>query len=262
MLIASIVGCKTGKESAIADVTTVPGEKQERNCYTEMIEAYGAWDTFVAKGNVSVAGFTSSFELRMVHNEAIQISLRPFLGIEAARMIITPDKVHVYEKLNKSVSSTDFDNIQAILPFAISFSNIQCVLLGKPFILGEEEITTENFKDFDIDMALPKWIMTPKVVPAQVTYMFDFDEQQLVQVSGGQEGVSQRFECKYSDYDTVMEHLLPTYIKVTIKDDTDSYEAEIAYTSASFNVPATIDNNPFKNYNEVYMLDLIKSFIK
>lgn len=262
LLISLVAGCKGNKELTSDSETVIPQKGQEKVCYNEMMEAYGTWETFVTKGEISVDGFSSSFELRMIRNEAIQISLRPFLGMEVARMIITPDKVYVYEKLNKRSSSTDFGNIQEKLPFALSFNNLQSIFLGKPFILGNEEITTDNFTDFDIELALPQWIMTPKKKSTSVAYMFNFENKQLTYISGGKSTASQPFECKYSDYNVIDGHILPTTIQVTIKDSSKSYSSEIVYTSASFNTPTNIDDSPFKNYNEVYMLDLIKSFVK
>lgn len=184
------------------------------------------------------------------------------MGMEVARMIITPEKVYIYEKLNKKTSSIDLSDIQEKLPFALSFSNIQSIFLGKPFILGNEDITVNNFKDFDIELALPRWIMTPKQKNAGIAYTFSLEDRQLTHISGGKDPLSQPFECLYSDYNVVDGHMLPSTIRVTIKSGDMSLSAGIVYTSATFDTPTNVDDSPFKNYNEVYILDLIKSFIK
>ena len=262
ILITLVVGCKSTKEGTSGGDTITAKKGQEKVCYNEMLEAYGAWDTFVTKGEIAVEGFSSSFELRMIRNKAIQISLRPVLGMEVARMIITPEKVYIYEKLNKKTSSIDLSDIQEKLPFALSFSNIQSIFLGKPFILGNEDITANNFKDFDIELALPRWIMTPKQKNVGIAYTFSLEDRQLTHISGGKDPLSQPFECLYSDYNVVDGHMLPSTIRVTIKSGDMSLSAGIVYTSATFDTPTNVDDSPFKNYNEVYILDLIKSFIK
>ena len=103
LLLVLVSSCKS-KQSIVQEVgeTPVISKSKEEIRYNEMLASYGLWDTFVAQGNVSLGGLSSSFELRMKHNEAVQISLRPFLGIEVARAIITTDSAFLYDKVKKS----------------------------------------------------------------------------------------------------------------------------------------------------------------
>ena len=263
ILLSFFAGCKSNKEASMAVGTENAAQRNEKQrLFTEMINAYGSWETFVATGSIDAAGLNSSFELRMIRNEAIQISIRPLLGIEVARIIVTPEKISLYDKMSKTASVAELSSLQEKLPFDLSFNNIQSVLLGRPFLLGNEDITLDNFDDFSFEVASPKWIMTPKVTADNIAYMFGLEQQQVTQMSGGEVGTARRFDCMYSDYETIAEHIVPTVIIATAMGSTKSYSASLYYTSITFDTKTTIDSSSFRNYNESSMMDLIKSFLK
>ena len=263
ILLSLFVGCKSSKEATIAvGVENAAQRNEEQRLFAGMINAYGSWETFVATGSVDVAGLNSPFELRMIRNEAIQISIRPLLGIEVARIIVTPEKVSLYDKMSKSVAMADLSSLQEKLPFDLSFNNIQSLFLGRPFLLGQEDITLDNFDDFDFVLATPQWIMTPKVPTEKVTYIFGLEEQYVTQMSGSEVGGSRKFECQYNGYETIADYIVPTVIKVMAAGSTQSYSASLYYTSIAFDTKTSIDSSSFRNYNESSMMDLLKSFTK
>lgn len=263
ILLSLFIGCKSNKDASIAvGVEKIAQKKEEQKLFTDMITAYGSWETFVASGSVNVAGLNSSFELRMIRNEAIQISIRPLLGIEVARIIVTPEKISLYDKMSKRVSVAELSSLQEKLPFDVSFSNIQSVFMGRPFLLGNEDITLNDFDDFNFEIASPRWIMTPKVTANNIAYMFGMEGQQVTQVSAGEVGNTRWIDCEYSDYETITEHIVPTVINVTAMGSTNSYSASLYYTSIAFDTKTSIDSSSFRNYNESSMMDLIKSFMK
>jgi hypothetical protein len=164
--------------------------------------------------------------------------------------------------MSKRVSVTELSSLQEKLPFDVSFSNIQSVFMGRPFLLGNEDITLNDFDDFNFEIASPRWIMTPKVTANNIAYMFGMEGQQVTQVSAGEVGNTRRIDCEYSDYETITEHIVPTVINVTAMGSTNSYSASLYYTSIAFDTKTSIDSSSFRNYNESSMMDLIKSFMK
>ena len=166
-----ITGCKSKETTTLGGNMPNQSKNVEKKLYNDMLQAYGNWDTFVAKGDMSMGSLSSSFELRMIHNEAIQVSIRPILGMEVARLIVSNDTVYFYEKIGRTVSQASIGELSGKLPFAFNISNIQSVLLGRPFLLDATDIDTKNFKDFNYNVAMPQWIMTPKETPLKVAYI-------------------------------------------------------------------------------------------
>jgi len=77
-------------------------------------------------------------DIRMKKDSAIWISLRPGLGIEAARVFITTDSVRILDKLNNDFLGFTFDSLSKRLDIPVDFQLIQNTLLGNlPYDLGK-----------------------------------------------------------------------------------------------------------------------------
>ena len=79
----------------------------------KLINHAGEWDAFTAKVNLSVdldgKGPTKvGGTLRIKKGEVIQLSVAPLLGIEVARVEITPSGVLVLDRVNKQYVKASF----------------------------------------------------------------------------------------------------------------------------------------------------------
>lgn len=84
-------------------------------------------------------------DIRMKKDSAIWISLRPGLGIEAARILITTDSVRIIDKLNNDFLGFTFDSLRKRLDIPVDFQLIQNTLLGNlPYDLGEANPISEG----------------------------------------------------------------------------------------------------------------------
>lgn len=263
LLLVLVSSCKS-KQSIVQEVgeTPVISKSKEEIRYNEMLASYGLWDTFVAQGNVSLGGLSSSFELRMKHNEAVQISLRPFLGIEVARAIITTDSAFLYDKVNKHYMATSLSSLSTLLPIMPTIGNIQSIILGRPFVLGKEDITAQDYNHFKIENAQQNWIMIPQKQPGVASYLFAFDNLLLTETAGWQEGGKMQVSCTYQDHTDVAQHILPSVIKATLQSNDASYTAHITYYSASFDTPTTVTQLPSSGYKKTSFSELFKSLLK
>jgi hypothetical protein len=71
-------------------------------------------------------------QLKIVHNEAIQLSFRiPFFGTEAARVVITPQNVLVIDRLKQQYLAESFVTLQTLSPILLNYSDMENVLTGK-----------------------------------------------------------------------------------------------------------------------------------
>lgn len=113
--------------------------RKEENTYS-----FNAFDfTYLtAKGrlifNNNGREVNTNADIRMKKDSAIWISLRPGLGIEAARIFITPDSVRILDKLNNDFLGFTFDSLSKRLDMPVDFQLIQHTLLGNlPYDLGK-----------------------------------------------------------------------------------------------------------------------------
>lgn len=252
--------CKTTQltQGPAAEQRTPTKIPKEQQLYNTMCDAYDEWDTMVAKGNISTSHFSSSFELRMIRNEGLQISVRPALGIEVVRIIITPTEMCVYEKLGRRYISLTSEELQEKIPFNITIEDIQNIFLGRPFLLGNGSVTPDDYKSFDINIGSEEWSMTPRKQYERFDYKFILQEEKLTTsrvAVAQQQGV---VNCVYSNFQEQNGLLAPKTITLNLSSEQYSGAATIKFNSISWNKNTSIEKISTSRYSRVTLKELEK----
>jgi hypothetical protein len=96
--------------------------------------------TFSAKLKVHYQGgdgkdYDFNAFIRLEKDQRIWISINALLGIEAFRVLITPDSVKVLDKFDKSYQLRSVNYLKEITHLPFEFSTLQSILLGNPIFL-------------------------------------------------------------------------------------------------------------------------------
>jgi hypothetical protein len=83
--------------------------------------------------------------LRMKKDSVIWISINAILGIEAFRVMITPDTVSILDKINKTIQYHSFDYLRELTNLPVDFPTLQDLIIGNPVFLDTNIVAyTEN----------------------------------------------------------------------------------------------------------------------
>jgi hypothetical protein len=102
------------------------------------------WEWLAMKVDAEVASTerdgSFSATIRMARDSVIWVSISPALGVEVARLKLTPDSVFLISKVpnNKFHYAGDYSAIADWLNTPIGFSDLQDVLIGRPMGLDPE----------------------------------------------------------------------------------------------------------------------------
>ena len=138
--------CKTRKAAQpalpVADVK--PMKNESVDSLLDKIYQYSFKAEWMsAKANVTVvdSGNETSFNinLRMRKDSIIWISVSPLLGIEAARVMITPDSVFMLDRLHSKYQNSSFEYINRLLQMKVNFEIVQALLTGNFFAYKRNE---------------------------------------------------------------------------------------------------------------------------
>lgn len=92
------------------------------------------FQTFSGKAKSSVAinkdNYDATLNIRIKNGKAIWISITTVLGIEAARVLITPERFKVMNRLNGTFVDRPFDFVYRFASEEISYDNLQSLLVG------------------------------------------------------------------------------------------------------------------------------------
>ena len=101
------------------------------------------WAAMRLQVEADVDGERSGFKVnaRMRRDSALWLSITPALGVEAARLLLTPDSVLFYSKVpgNRFAYRGDFAAIDSLLGTEITFDMVQRILLGQGIGLLDED---------------------------------------------------------------------------------------------------------------------------
>lgn len=75
--------------------------------------------------------------IRMQKDSVIWISIRPVLGIELVRIIITPDSVKMINFFKKTITLRSADSLQQLFHIPFDFSSLQDMIAGNPPVMTD-----------------------------------------------------------------------------------------------------------------------------
>ena len=150
-----LAGCgsskKSGKSNEYSPETgsVTPGAVSTDDC-RQVLANYGLWQrlkTPVTLRLYSPKSVSISGNAVMERGKSIMISLR-FLGMEIGSLYVTNDSIQIIDKFNKRYVKEPL--AQLLAGFPVNISNVQDLLLGRPFLLGSERPVADMPGKFDI----------------------------------------------------------------------------------------------------------------
>jgi hypothetical protein len=133
-----LFGCKSSqlatRPSGLPKITTAQ--------LLDSVRTHSSYEFLEAKLNVnhSTAEKTQSFgvRMRMKKDSIIWLSITPGLGIEAVRVVITPDSIQMVNRIEQKYFSESFSKTNEVLKLEVSFELLQSALTGEFVRLYDE----------------------------------------------------------------------------------------------------------------------------
>ena len=101
------------------------------------------WAAMRMQVEADIAGERNTFKVntRVRKDSAIWMSITPALGVEAARLMLTPDSVHFYSKVpgNRFAYAGSYAAFDSLLSTELTFDMIQRMLFGRGIELEDED---------------------------------------------------------------------------------------------------------------------------
>ena len=152
-------GCLTGRRAATA---TLPA-REPMELLGEVEAREAEWSTLGLRleSTASAMGKAGTFTLnvRMAKDSVIWMSISPALGVEAARVLMTPDSVQVLSKLpgSRFVFQGNYAMLEEAVQAPVNFEIMQDLLLGRPLMLDAERDEYTSQVDGDQYVLMSKY---------------------------------------------------------------------------------------------------------
>ena len=202
MLVAMTTACGTFKKTASVPESTTTTPTSVTDPCSAIIATLGNWQTLQAGGNINLnagSSFSSSIQVRMIRDQAIYISLRPLLGIEVGKLIITADSLYAVDKVHKRYIAEKVSILTSGIP--VTVSDVQDIFLGRPCIIGKGTLNEENKSEMTVTQQGNTVVIAPSEHYKGYGYTFTFNKNNRITsldiVPAGSSTAA--YQAKYSD---------------------------------------------------------------
>lgn len=222
-----MVSCRSRKE------TVMPTDDLLTEALLEKVQdAELPWQWFSAKLDIKAENVPNlSGQIRMQRDSVIWISVTALLGMEAARVMVTPDSVSVINKLENAYSKTSFEALCARFGMDLRFAELQDALLGNCLWMLDTGPKTRAEKDgqYEIGSEGGSSLLCVR--------SHDFKTTQALLSSSWLQ-----LQLSYGRFQPLGSHVIPTKIGCVMKGMYD-FAGQFEYTSVTLNQDTAF---PFK----------------
>jgi hypothetical protein len=251
-----ITACHTAKKTQRA-VTAQPSVTESpvdstliiKDSITNLINTPTDFTTFYGKAkadfNSERASGNATVYIRMQKDSVIWISVTGPLNIEGARVLITPDSIKIINKLEGTVQLSSIQHLQKITRLPFSFTDFENVILGKPSVFNNAELS------FDLK---PDSIKVSAQQPS-INYIFSFLRSNFVlgqsRFIANSNGSLVDANIFYNNYQTVNGINFSANRNIAVT-GTEPMKLELNFKEYNFNQPQTFPFTISKNYSIKY----------
>lgn len=204
------------------------------------------FETFSAKVKVDFQGADDKRNdfnafIRLKKDSVIWVSVNALLGIEAFRVLITPDSVKVLNKLNKVVQLRSVEYLQEITKLPFTFKDIQDLILGNPVYFSDNILSYK--KEGESITILTRHDLFRHLLTVHASN-YVLSHSKLDDVNGVR---SRTGDITYGDYTTENGRTFSTFRKITFSEKA-KLDIEMKYKQFEFNIPLNFPFSIPKNF--------------
>ncbi len=256
LLILTLASC-----SALREVVT-PEVDKEPIAVSETLSAMHASQTsfgffasrFSGTATINNSHYDISGTIRIRKDSAIYLSLSPFLGIEMARVLITPDEVLFINRLEGTYYQGDMDRLNRMFNTNLDFQMLQAILVGNDFA----HFTSDNFSVSRDDNRLllkstERYPITGAAlgVPYQQNIWLDQESFVIRENLLYEPRSRQSIRARYERHNMIKKQQVPGAVSLVIIDPGNRVELSMRYTRTSIDEPQSMNISIPERYRKI-----------
>jgi hypothetical protein len=275
IIILSLIGillggysCKSTKETSVVALQKMSGKERLNTIISSELQyhTFSSNLKFAVRMGKQKREVAVDAQLRIIKNEAIQLSLRiPLLGTEAFKIVITPDRLLIIDRMNKQYLAESMNGIQTKAPFDFDYYGFEALLTNRMFIAGEQKITPENYTAFNIkenDFLVN--LINTDAQGIQYDFTIDYSHRiQLIQMN--RKKWQSYLQCQYSEWGFASNlNSFPLLINLALYVPNDAYKVNLSFKSIDIDTDFRIDldvpdSEKYQQVSLQQVIELIKN---
>lgn len=217
-----------------------------QNIYGKLESREKEFETFSAKVKVAFQGGDGKRNdfnafIRLQKDSVLWVSINALLGIEAFRVLITPDSVKVLDKMDRTLQLRSVNYLQEITKLPFSFKELQDLIVGNPVYFDNQVV---SYKREGVSVSILNIGPIFKHLLTLDSSEYKILHSKLDDVNA----ISARTaDITYGEYENINGTLFSTYRRITISEKS-KLDIEMKFKQYGFNEPLNFPFNIPKNY--------------
>lgn len=204
-----------------------------------------------------------SATLRLKRGESIQLLVAPLLGIEVARLEITPDGLLAVDRLNKRYVNVSFEELSRLANTDLSFNILQSLFLNELFLPGKVQLDVSDAKSFRISLENGYALLEAK--PSKgLSYRFrtSADRGLLEESRIGVSNTPYALNWKYDDFTTLDNRLFPSHMLLAVEGTGKTLSLDMKFSRLSVGGDWEGKTELSSRYQQIELQELLKTLFK
>lgn len=207
------------------------------------------FNTFSARAKTRITvnnrdTYDATANIRIIRDEAIWVSVTALMGIEAGRLLITPDSVKIINRLRSEYHAKPFDYVHDYTSGELDFLSLQDLLVGNviPSAIGAHVGISAVETGGNILRGGGK----------DLAYFIQLNENfRPVLMLLEEAGRDQLLEATYAEYNRFGERLAPMGVTLSIQAGQQHIQSQMSYTRVAYNEALEVPFSIPAKYKEI-----------
>lgn len=198
--------------------------------------------------------------LRIKKNEVIQLSIVPFLGIEAGRVEFTPTKVLIIDRINKQYVEESIPELTAKANTDMDFYTLQALFTNALFFPGNKELDSKLLSEFTVRSSADNKMMEIRKQSKDFLYSFSATPNtgQLLESIISTVAAPYQLSWKYADFQPFGTKSFPSRMDISFEGGKKPFSASIDLSKLTENGEWEYPTTVSAKYKKMDFNELIK----
>jgi hypothetical protein len=237
VLAIGFTACKSRQQIIRSDARIA--DKSANELFNDILANQFTYNTFSARLNINLSMGTRSISsrahVRIVHDNALQISVQPVLGIEMFRLYIDPDSAVIVDRMNRRYVHESIASLKEIYPVGFDFHTLQSLFTNALFVAGKSNVEARDYRAFSFSQTDDVfYLMLARDRRSDMDYSFVINgDDRITQTHIGQG--TNILQWNYNNFAMVGNNTFPHRMNVSFTTDERRATAEITFSNIAVN---------------------------
>lgn len=265
LLILILTSCSTSKNSLR---NTMIGGLSGTEYMEKVIEWTPSRQNLTARTRLelntgSASPISVNANMRIRRGEIIRITVAPFLGIEVARIDITPEKILAIDRMNKRYVELGFGELSSLLNTELDFNILQSLILNEIFIPGREKLSQSDAERFALSSYGNQAKLQVKGTK-RIGYSFftSATDGRLEETVISLKGLPYSLHCRYTDFTMLGNDVFPQSVEMQSEGTDKTYSLSMKLSRIGTDSDWDAKSEVSSKYRKISIQELLQLFIK